>query len=144
MDNQQEQEAPIKIIRLNNGEDIIASVVETETAFGNETYMTYVLVEPLKIIYTIKPETGLVSIGLIQWFFGRLTAHDSFEIHPKDVLTIADASKEMIDYYSMTIDQFEEQKAKSSDDDFLAIEETPNLLNALLDKLKDKKKGDLN
>ena len=70
IDGDPNQSPTIKFIRMNTGEDIIAEIVK----YSEDNEDIYVLVNPLKVLYTISKTHG-VSIALMQWVFQIGRAH---------------------------------------------------------------------
>lgn len=94
----------IKFLRLNNGEDVIASIHSD----GDEEIK---LLNPLKILYMTSSGTpSRLSISLMQWVFQRISSEQSFHINRKEILLIAEANEKLVKYYHETIQHFEEIK----------------------------------
>ena len=93
----------VKILRLNTGEDIIASV--NLTYDGTKTYQN-----PLKIAYTSSSRNPMyMSVGLIQWVFPGITETNSYHIAERDILFETPPSSKMEIYYHETVNEFEER-----------------------------------
>lgn len=117
-----EDEHPIaKLVRLQNGDDVIAEVVEME----DETGVIYTLFHPLKVVYVPSETTGYLTIAFMPWVFPRICDQQEFVIHSEDILFIADVTPRMnnyywdnLDYYSKKVtDEEEELNRKSKTDD---------------------------
>jgi hypothetical protein len=100
------QEHTIKFIRLVTGEDIISDVVHVT----NDDNNYYVLSNPLKVMYLAGGKPGILSISLMQWVFWRICDHQEFTLYPEDVLTIANTSDHMENYYYKSVEHFNEVK----------------------------------
>lgn len=117
-----EDEHPIaKLVRLQNGDDVIAEVVEME----DETGVIYTLFHPLKVVYVPSDTTGYLTIAFMPWVFPRICDQQEFVIHSEDILFIADVTPRMNNYYWDNLDYYskkvtaeeEELNTKSKTDD---------------------------
>ena len=79
-----------KFVRLQNGDDIIAEVVEME----DENGVVFALFNPLKVIYMPSETTGYLSIAFMPWVFPRICEQQEFIIHAEDVLLMNDVARE--------------------------------------------------
>lgn len=104
------EESTVKFVRLTTGEDIIAEVMYFED--DKESY--YILNNPLKVVYMTGSKPGILSISLMQWVFWRIANTQSFTIYPNDVLTVANTTDSMEEYYWNSVDHFSEYKEKLS------------------------------
>lgn len=93
----------VKFVRLTTGEDLITQVTEF---IGDEDHH-YVLMSPMKVLY-ITGKTGAMTVSLMQWVFNRICDKQSFTIYPDNVLMVADATDDMIEYYWDSISFYEE------------------------------------
>ena len=114
-----DDENPIaKLVRLQNGDDVIAEVIEME----DETGVTYTLFHPLKVVYIPSDTTGYLTVAFMPWVFPRLCEQQEFVIHSQDILFISDVTKKMntyywenIDYYAKKVSVEEEEANKRSE-----------------------------
>lgn len=106
--NDQQLDESVKFVRLSTGEDLITEVAEYK---DNETSY-YVLINPLKVVYTMGTKAGILSIGLMQWVFGRICEEQEFNIFPEDVVTMGKPTEGLIDYYFGCVDHFNSNKAR--------------------------------
>ena len=114
-----DDENPIaKLVRLQNGDDVIAEVIEME----DETGVTYTLFHPLKVVYIPSDTTGYLTVAFMPWVFPRLCEQQEFVIHSQDILFISDVTKKMntyywenIDYYAKKVSVEEEEANKKSE-----------------------------
>lgn len=104
-----EQES-VKFIRLNTGEDLISEVAEVKS--GDDWYFT--LYNPLKIVYTMGSKPGILSVAMMQWVFPKVVSEQVFNIYPNDVITMANANENFVDYYWDCVDHFERIREKQS------------------------------
>ena len=128
-----------KLIRLQNGDDVISEVVEME----DETGVTYALFHPLKVVYIPSDTTGYLTVAFMPWVFPRLCDQQEFIIHSQDVLFIADVTTKMNEYYWENLDYYakkvtpEEEKINKQDQQDNALE---RLKEALYEAGLDSKK----
>lgn len=91
-----------KFLRLQNGDDVIAEVIETEDEQG----ILYTLFHPLKLVYVPSEETGYVSIAFMPWVFPRIVDEQTFSLHAEDVMMLNDISEKMNIYYWESVDSY--------------------------------------
>ena len=97
------EEHPIaKFVRLQNGDDVISEVIETE----DENGVTYTLFHPLKVVYVPDESSGYLTIAFMPWVFPRICEEQEFTIHTEDILFINDVSAKMNNYYWENLEQF--------------------------------------
>lgn len=136
-------ENSVQFIRLVTGEDLVSEVTEVEN--NNEVY--YVLNNPMKVMYMTGSKPGILSISLMQWVFWKITDEQEFHLLPKDILTFANASASMEDYYWSSLEHFEQYKEKTEmkepviedvevDDLKESLDELLNMIQGSLDKRK--------
>lgn len=157
-------EASVKFIRLNNGEDLVAYAYHVPADDVEPGH--YILNDPLKIMYITNNASSesraYMSISLMQWVFARITDKQEFKILERDILTTSEPTKSLIDFYYETNEHFIELREKQasaiefsnengidqeeefSEDDMLDENEGLDMLNDLVDRLRngpiDKKK----
>ena len=110
-----------KLVRLQNGDDVIAEVVEME----DENGVIYALFHPLKVVYVPSETTGYLTVAFMPWVFPRLCEQQEFIIHSHDILFMADVTPKMNEYYWNNMDYYtkkataeeekETQKAEQED-----------------------------
>lgn len=105
-ENINEIDPNIKFIRLNTGEDIVSQIVETQSPEG----ISYTLINPLKIVYTIGSNPSMLQISMMEWIFNKICDVQEFELNPSEILATANPSESMIDYYWRTINSFAMRK----------------------------------
>lgn len=84
-----------KFMRLQNGDDVIAEVIEVE----DESGILYTLFNPLKVVYLPSESGGFLSVAFTPWVFPRICDQQEFVIHAEDVLLVADVTEKMNIYY---------------------------------------------
>ena len=110
-----------KLVRLQNGDDVIAEVVEME----DENGVIYALFHPLKVVYVPSETTGYLTVAFMPWVFPRLCEQQEFIIHSHDILFMSDVTPKMNEYYWNNMDYYtkkataeeekETQKAEQED-----------------------------
>lgn len=136
----------IKIIRLNTGEDIIASCI-----FDDEN--NNVLVDnPMKIgvSRTLKAKTAIMM--LLPWLPIELIEEDSTYINQNDIIAVLNPRASMIEYYNNLLDEFEKMSIEEEskifanentdgvgEDDDAEDEESFNLQEYIFSMKDDKK-----
>jgi len=82
----------VKIIRMQTGEDIMASMV------GEEEEETVLLEDPMRLIFRRMP-TGQTMLMMLPWLPVELIKDNSALIYNSDIITIIDPKESMIQYY---------------------------------------------
>lgn len=129
-----EDEKPLaKFLRLQNGDDVIAEVIETEDEHG----VIYTLFHPLKLVYVPTETTGYVSIAFMPWVFPRICDEQTFNIHGEDVMFVSDVSEKMNIYYWDSVDSYLSTSSKIEHMDEIeeAASEEQELYDEIMDKL---------
>lgn len=98
-----------KFIRLTNGDDLIADVVETEDEDG----ILYTVFNPLRVVYIDSEREGYTAIAFSHWVFTGLCEQQEFVIHAEDVMLIADLSEKMNKHYWDYLERDNDIKEKS-------------------------------
>lgn len=127
-----------KFLRLQNGDDVIAEVIETEDEDG----IVYTLCHPLKVFYTPTDTQGYLSVMFMPWVFPRICDEQIFVIHAEDVLLINDVSERMNIYYWDSVDTYMEKSKKYNveqpeiqEEPDMSEEEETELYNSIMDKI---------
>jgi len=82
----------VKIIRMQTGEDIMASMV------GEEEEETVLLEDPMRLIFRRMP-TGQTVMMMMPWLPVELIKDNNALIYNSDIVTIIDPKESMIEYY---------------------------------------------
>ena len=82
----------VKIIRMQTGEDIMASMV------GEEEAETVLLEDPMRLIFRRMP-TGQTVLMMMPWLPIELIKDNNALIYNSDIITIIDPKESMIEYY---------------------------------------------
>lgn len=85
----------LRVIRLKNGDDIIAEVTTTEHSKGT----SYELRNPMRIMYVMGKNGTSITIAMIDWIFRRIYDHETVVIKEENILAEVLPSKTLQDYY---------------------------------------------
>lgn len=85
----------VKFIRLDNGDDLLAEVIEV----GDDDNFLYHLVNPLKVLYIPSEKQGYYVVSFMPWVFPRMVDIQEFTLQVDKVVIICDASDKMNSYY---------------------------------------------
>ncbi len=97
-----------KLVRLQNGDDIISEVVEME----DENGVIYALFHPLKVVYVPSESTGYLTVAFMPWVFPRICEQQEFIIHSQDIMFMADVAPKMNEYYWTNMDYYTKKTAE--------------------------------
>lgn len=113
----------IKIVRLQNGEDIIGNL--------NLVDDEYEITEPMSVALVTKgQENGLV---MSHWLPVQLIKKNEIKINSRDVLTLIEPNDEFIEYYTNTVEKIKQLlKAKNIADE-MTDEEIEDIMDAMED-----------
>lgn len=144
--NDSQLDESVKFVRLSTGEDLISEVTE----YKDDETSYYILINPLKVVYSMGTKSGILSVGLMQWVFSRICEDQEFNVFPEDVVTMGKPTEGLIDYYFGCVDHFNNHKAKLEsqtqfEDEPIDESEIDKLygdlgLNDIKDLMKDKKR----
>ena len=82
----------VKIIRMQTGEDIMASMI------GEDEAETVLLEDPMRLIFRRMP-TGQTVLMMMPWLPVELIKDNSALIYNSDIITIIDPKESMVQYY---------------------------------------------
>jgi hypothetical protein len=82
----------VKIIRMQTGEDIMASMI------GEEQEETVLLEDPMRLIFRRMP-TGQTVMMMMPWLPVELIKDNNALIYNSDIITIIDPKESMVEYY---------------------------------------------
>ena len=141
-------EQNVDFFRLVTGEDIVS---EYEEADG-----TYILINPCKVVYLTSEKPGYLSISLMQWVFSKLCEEQVFDLPKNQVLLKSHVSESLVDHYFNSVEYFDKNKLKDkmefdapiteddgSSDEEIISDESMNLLEEIMKKIQNGKKGTL-
>jgi hypothetical protein len=111
----------IKIIKLNNGDDLIASV-GSGTPFKEE----YTLSEPMRFFVDQRNNNSLV----MQHFLPvQLVSENKIILKERDILAVLEADEEFIEYYKHTIEKIKRLMKAKADIAEMSDEEINHIIN---------------
>lgn len=99
----------VKIIRMQTGEDIMASMIEKE-----EQNETVVLNNPMRLVFRRLP-TGQTVLMMMPWLPVELIKEDSAIIYTTDIITIVEPKESMKEYYENLVDKTIEEMINSEE-----------------------------
>jgi len=82
----------VKIIRMQTGEDIMATMIEEDES------ETVLLNDPMRLIYRRMP-TGQTVLMMMPWLPVELIKDNNALIYNSDIVTIVDPKESMVEYY---------------------------------------------
>ena len=114
-------ESNIKIVRLQNGEDIIGSVADLD-------YGQYNISEPMSVDIDYRQK----SAGLVMnhWLPVQLIKKNEITINTKDVLCLLEPNDEFVEYYMNTVEKIKELLAAKNLVDGLDDDEVNDIMDA--------------
>lgn len=127
--NDVSEEHTVKFVRIKNGDDIIAEVVEV----GEDGQIDYMIINPLKVVYMPSQQgSSYLQVAFMPWVFSRICEEQEFLIHAEDVITMGNVTEKMAEYYWNNIDHF---TSKGQEELFEDSEEEPAEEEATLESL---------
>ena len=136
----------VKIIRLQSGEDVIADYQQIE---GDESVL---LSNPMSLMFKRMP-TGRAVMLMSPWLPLELVEKNEAWLYESDILTVVQPKQQIIDYYSNSVREVEEDMLAASMeednglhditdemDDEMSIEEEQQAMEELEELRKDVKK----
>ena len=129
----------IKILRLHNGEDIMARYTEGEDE-------TVLLDNPMHVIFKRIP-TGQTVMMMMPWLPIEVIKENIATIYTSDILTIVDPKEDLIEYYGSAVLEAQKRMEKETpfmdfDDDYDEDEDEYDP-EELLEIIKERDKGNL-
>ena len=121
-----------KLVRLQNGDDIIAEVVEME----DENGVIYALFHPLKVVYVPSETTGYLTVAFMPWVFPRICEQQEFIIHSQDILFMAEVAPKMNEYYWNNMDYYT-KKVKAEEEELNKKSEEEDAFERLKEALEE-------
>ena len=115
-----------QIIKLQNGEDLIANIALSGT--------TYVLEEPMLFYLDQRNNNTLV---MSHWLPVQLVKNNCAEVKVTDVLSVIEPDPEFIEYYTHTIHKLKLLLKARKDMDSMELDE--EILEELINEFKDMK-----
>ena len=111
----------IRIVRLNNGEDIVGNIIPNEIG-------TYTVEEPMSVNIDYRgKEAGLV---MNHWLPVQLVKKNQTEISNKDILCMFEPADEFCEYYLNTVEKIKDLLKAKNVVDNLSDEEVDIMMEA--------------
>ena len=136
---QQTSNSNIKIVRLQSGEDIMATCLE------DEEHGTILLDNPMHIIFKRLPSTGQTVMMMMPWLPIEVIKDNSAIIYDSDVLTFIEPREDLVDYYGSAVVEaqlkMEKQTPLTDIDDDDEDEDDEYEAEDLFELMKSKDKG---
>jgi len=98
----------VKIIRMQTGEDIMASMV------GEEEEETVLLEDPMRLIFRRMP-TGQTVMMMMPWLPVELIKDNNALVYNSDIVTIVEPKESMVEYYENLVIKTLLEMEKSED-----------------------------
>jgi hypothetical protein len=96
----------VKLIRMQSGEDIMASM------FENDESDQIQLNDPMRIVFRRMP-TGQTVMMMMPWLPVELIKENSALIYSSDIVTVVEPKESMIRYYDKLVERTIEEMADS-------------------------------
>lgn len=97
----------VKLIRMQSGEDIMASMIENEDD-------TVELNEPMRLVFRRLP-TGQTIMMMMPWLPIELIQVNSATVYTSDIITMVEPKAAMIEYYGKVVTKLIDDVADSDD-----------------------------
>jgi len=96
----------VKLIRMQSGEDIMASMLEDENSDQIQVN------DPMRIVFRRLP-TGQTVMMMMPWLPVELIKENSAMIYYSDIITVVEPKESMIRYYDKLVERTIEEMADS-------------------------------
>lgn len=115
------------LVRLKNGDDVVAQIVE----LSHDNIEQLMLFYPMKIVYTYSDEG--YHVGFVPWVFHKICDKQEFTISKNDVLFYQEVETSMNESYWSAVDKIERsiinEEVKESDQEM--IDDIMDLIHGL-------------
>ena len=98
----------IKLIRMQTGEDIMASMYEEENSDMIQ------LDDPMRLVFRRMP-TGQTMMMMMPWLPIELIKVNSANVYATDIITVVEPKEEMIQYYGKLVARLSEDLKESGE-----------------------------
>ena len=116
-----------KFIRLDNGDDLIAEVVEV----GDDDNLMYHLYHPLKVVYIPSEKSGFYSIAFMPWVFPKMVETQEFTLQSEKIMIITDVSEKTNINYWESVNEYLKYNDTSKEELELTEEQEDSISKAL-------------
>jgi hypothetical protein len=106
----------IKLIRMQTGEDIMASMHEEENSDMIQ------LIDPMRLVFRRMP-TGQTVMMMMPWLPVELIKVNSANVYTTDIVTIVEPKEAMIRYYDKVVEKIAEEMEHAEDKLYDLLEE---------------------
>jgi hypothetical protein len=96
----------VKLIRMQSGEDIMASMLEDENSDQIQVN------DPMRIVFRRLP-TGQTVMMMMPWLPVELIKENSAMIYYSDIITVVEPKESMVRYYDKLVERTIEEMADS-------------------------------
>jgi hypothetical protein len=111
----------IRIVRLQNGEDIVANIINKESGI-------YTVQEPMTVNIDYRgKEAGLV---MHHWLPVQLVKKNEIDLADKDIICMVEPAEEFCEYYLSTVERIKELLSAKNLVESLDEEEVNNIMDA--------------
>ena len=111
----------IRIVRLQNGEDIVANIINKDSG-------GYTVQEPMTVNIDYRGrEAGLV---MHHWLPVQLVKKNEIDLADKDIICMVEPADEFCEYYLSTVERIKELLSAKNLVDSLDDEEVNNIMDA--------------
>ena len=118
----------IRIVRLNNGEDIVGNIISKESG-------GYTVQEPMSVNIDFRGrEAGLV---MNHWLPVQIVKKNETELEEKDILCMFEPADDFCEYYVNTVEKIKDLLKAKNIVDNLDDEEIDNIMEAFEELNKD-------
>ena len=121
MPNHEVKKHNVKLIRMQSGEDIMASTVAVKSTEEIHLY------DPMRLVFRRMP-TGQTVMMMMPWLPVEIIKDNEAIVYQSDILSIFEPRDDLIEHYSSVLNQFEEvlnsyEEVEDDEDDEEEIEE---------------------
>lgn len=132
----------LRVIRLKNGDDIMAEV--TTEIHATKKTIKYTLRNPMRVMYIMANGGTSISVAMVEWMFRRVSEDEEVMISEDNIMFEAIPTKALQEYYWNYLEAAEDRviDLENMDTDFDSSEKTSYIAD-MLEEIK-KKEGKLN
>lgn len=112
----------IYYIKMSNGEDVVATVLE-------EDEDCYYITFPLKFVYTKNSTSEAIIMGMVPWVPSEELMNSIFQIYKFNMITILPSPEKLKTYYELQIGLSKENTITKIRELYDKLQESPELNN---------------
>jgi len=116
----------IRILRLKNGEDIIAYIEEIDK-------FNFILREPMVVLVKFDNRTGRQTILIDNWLPKTVIRNNEALITESEILTMMEPTAEFSEYFETAIGSLNKESSDGHLSDEMDIEANKHLMSMMLD-----------